>query len=79
MRILLVEDDTNIASFIITGLKDAGYSVDYVQDGESGLHMALNFPYDAAVIDIITEKKIPFCQVGLQADLKLQLFLAAVR
>jgi two-component system OmpR family response regulator len=56
MRILLVEDDTKIASFIVKGLKAAGFAVDHVSDGEDGLHMALTEPYDAAVIDIMLPK-----------------------
>ena len=53
MRILIVEDDTKIASFIQKGLEQAGYAVDHVGDGESGLDMAILNPYDAAVVDIM--------------------------
>jgi len=53
MRVLLVEDDIKIASFIIKGLKAAGYAVDHAPDGEEGLRLALSEPYDAAVIDIM--------------------------
>ena len=53
MRILLVEYDDKIASFIIKGLKAEGFAVDHAADGENGLHMALTEPYDAAVIDIM--------------------------
>ena len=53
MRILLVEDDIKIASFVEKGLRAAGYAVDHAKDGEAGLHMALTEPYDAAVIDIM--------------------------
>ena len=56
MRILLVEDDQKIASFIIKGLKAEGFAVDHENDGEDGLHMALTEPYDAAVIDIMLPK-----------------------
>ena len=53
MRILLVEDDQKIASFIIKGLKAEGFAVDHAADGEDGLHLALTEPYDAAIIDIM--------------------------
>ena len=53
MRILLVEDDRKIASFILKGLKAEGFAVDHAADGENGLHLALTEPYDAAVIDIM--------------------------
>ena len=56
MRILIVEDDTKIASFIEKGLKQAGYAVDHVTDGESALEMVGLNPYDAAVIDIMLPK-----------------------
>ena len=55
-RILLVEDDPKIASFIIKGLKAEGFAVDHENNGEDGLHMALTEPYDAAVIDIMLPK-----------------------
>ncbi len=53
MRILLVEDDQKIASFIIKGLKADGFAVDHEANGEAGLHLALTEPYDAAIIDIM--------------------------
>ena len=53
MRILLVEDDMKISSFILKGFKEAGFAVDHAADGEDGLHLALHEPYDAAVIDIM--------------------------
>src|SRR4030043_329391 len=56
MRILLVEDDLKIASFIIKGLRAAGYAVDHAADGEEGLHLALTQPYDTAIIDIMLPK-----------------------
>ncbi len=57
MRVLLVEDDIKIASFIIKGLKAAGYAVDHVPDGEEGLRLALSEPYDAAVVDVMLPRK----------------------
>jgi two-component system OmpR family response regulator len=56
MRILLVEDDLKIASFILKGLKEAGFAVDHVTDGEQGLDMALTETYDAAIVDIMLPK-----------------------
>jgi two-component system OmpR family response regulator len=56
MRILLVEDDLKIATFIVKGLKAAGYAVDHALDGEEGLHMALTEPYDTTIIDIMLPK-----------------------
>jgi two-component system OmpR family response regulator len=56
MRILLVEDDLKIASFILKGLKEAGFASDHATDGEEGLYMALTEPYDTAIIDIMLPK-----------------------
>ncbi|OGQ99479.1 MAG: DNA-binding response regulator [Deltaproteobacteria bacterium RIFOXYD12_FULL_57_12] len=53
MRILVVEDDGKIASFIGMGLRQAGFAVDLAVNGEDGLAMALNEPYDAAILDIM--------------------------
>jgi len=53
MRILILEDDAKIADFVSNGLKQAGYAVDVLGDGEVGLHFGLNNVYDAAVIDIM--------------------------
>ena len=56
MRILLIEDDLKLASFILKGFKEAGFAVDHCTDGEDGLHMALSEPYDAAIVDIMLPK-----------------------
>ena len=53
MRVLIVEDDQQIASFVTKGLKQAGFAVDHVSDGEEGLQMAELNPYDILVIDIM--------------------------
>jgi len=56
MRLLLVEDDLKIASFIAKGMKAEGYAVDHAQDGQEGLHLAVSEPYDAAIIDVMLPK-----------------------
>jgi two-component system OmpR family response regulator len=56
MRILLVEDDSKIASFILKGLKAEGFAVDHAVDGEQGLDLALTEPYAAAVVDVMLPK-----------------------
>ena len=53
MRMLVVEDDVKIASFVVKGLREAGFAVDHAANGEDGLHLALTISYDAAVIDIM--------------------------
>ena len=56
MRLLVVEDDEKIASFIVKGLKQNSYAVDHRADGEDGLALALTVSYDAAVVDIMLPK-----------------------
>ena len=41
MRILLIEDDTEAASYICKGLTESGHTVDWAENGDDGLHMAL--------------------------------------
>lgn len=53
MRILIVEDDEKIASFVMRGMKEAGFAVDHAEDGELGLHLALSQSYDAAIMDVM--------------------------
>ena len=53
MRILLVEDDPKIASFVLKGLKAEGFAVDHAADGEKGLDLALTEPYAAAIVDVM--------------------------
>ncbi len=53
MRALIVEDDATIADFVATGLKGAGFVVDAVADGTSGLQRATDGGYDVAVVDLM--------------------------
>jgi two-component system OmpR family response regulator len=56
MRILVVEDDKKIGSFVINGLKQSGYAVDHCVDGAEGLARAQTVGYDAAVVDVMLPK-----------------------
>ncbi len=56
VRILVVEDDPKIGSFVVKGLKQAGFAVDIASDGERGLELASITNYDAAVVDILLPK-----------------------
>ncbi len=53
MRVLVVEDDKKIASFIVKGMQQASFAVDHVVRGEEGLTMAQTYDYDAMVVDIM--------------------------
>jgi len=57
LRILLVEDETRIASFIERGLKEEDYVVDLAQDGGKALFLAEVNPYDLIILDILLPVK----------------------
>jgi len=54
--VLVIEDDSKIASFVVNGLKQNGFAVDHASDGETGLARAGAVNYDAAVLDIMLPK-----------------------
>ncbi len=53
MRILVIEDDEKIGSFLEKGLREAGFAVDLTMDGRDGLALFMDTSYDAAVVDIM--------------------------
>ena len=57
MRVLVVEDEKRIASFIERGLKEEKYAVDVAYDGEEGAYLADINTYDLMVLDIMLPKK----------------------
>lgn len=56
MRILLVEDEKKMASFIERGLKEEGYAVDVAADGEQGWEYVSANDYDAIILDLMIPK-----------------------
>jgi len=60
VRILLVEDDRKVASFIQKGLAEEGYAVDLATDGEMGLAMGLDRLHDVIVLDVLLPGKPGF-------------------
>jgi len=53
VRLLVVEDDPAIASFLAKGLKEAGFAVDHAASGGAALEMASSTTYDLAVVDLM--------------------------
>jgi DNA-binding response OmpR family regulator len=51
MRILLVEDDSRVASFIRRGLREEHYTVDVSKDGEEALFLAQTGEYDLLILE----------------------------
>jgi DNA-binding response OmpR family regulator len=56
VRILVVEDDKRLAATLRRGLEAEGFAVDNALDGEQGLWLASENPYDAIVLDIMLPK-----------------------
>jgi DNA-binding response OmpR family regulator len=53
MRILVVEDERKLSSFIKRGLKEAHYAVDVADNGDDGLFLGQSNPYDLIVLDVM--------------------------
>jgi two-component system OmpR family response regulator len=53
MRVLVLEDDKKIASFVSRGLKEAGHAVDMAERGDDGLQLGLHNHYDVAIVDLM--------------------------
>jgi DNA-binding response OmpR family regulator len=58
MRILVVEDEKKVASFIQKGLQQEGYAVDTVYDGQEAVQNAIAFDYDLVVLDLMLPKRL---------------------
>src|SRR5262245_14821162 len=52
MRILVVEDEHRVASFVTRALKENAYEVDLAETGERGIELALQNSYDSILLDI---------------------------
>lgn len=55
MRVLVIEDDARAAAYLVRGLSESGHVVDAVEDGRSGLDMALEGIHDVLIVD----RKLP--------------------
>jgi len=53
VRTLIVEDDEAIAAFVAKGLEESGFAVDRAGDGDRGLELAREIPYDVAIVDVM--------------------------
>jgi heavy metal response regulator len=63
MKILLVEDEKKVASFIKKGLEEEYYTVDVAYDGKEGLRLALGEDYDLMILDVMLPLKDGFTLV----------------
>jgi DNA-binding response OmpR family regulator len=53
MRVLVVDDDVKISAFVAKGLREAGFAVDVVGNGQEALAVARATPFDLAVVDVM--------------------------
>src|SRR5258707_2901769 len=56
MRILLVEDEAKVSSFVARGLMAERFAVDVAADGEAGLELATTYAYDLIILDLMLPK-----------------------
>ena len=56
MRILLIEDDKDLARFVRKGLQEERHAVDVAEDGEAGLELASSGGYDLLIVDVMLPK-----------------------
>jgi two-component system, OmpR family, response regulator len=64
MRVLVVEDDKKIASFITRGLKEMNIAAEQAADGETGLALALARPFDVLIVDLMLPGMDGFTLIG---------------
>jgi two-component system, OmpR family, copper resistance phosphate regulon response regulator CusR len=80
MRILVVEDDRNVANFVRKGLKEELYAVDVCYDGEEALYLVQVNSYDLVILDVMLPKKDGFAvcnEIRRQGNLTPVLMLTA--
>jgi len=81
MRILVIEDEKKLASFIERGLKEERYVVDMAYDGEEGLFKIEINPYDLLILDILLPKKdgIAICRELRKKKIETPILLLTAR
>lgn len=73
MRILVVEDERKVASFLRQGLTEEGHAVEVAADGDAALDLITGEPaYDLVVLDIMLPKRDGFSVLKTLRDLRLQ-------
>jgi DNA-binding response OmpR family regulator len=79
-RILVIEDDLDIAELQRDYLQMSGYGVDIVQDGELGLQKAVNGSYDLVIVDLMLPGKNGFEVIqGIRKKMEIPLIIVSAR
>jgi two-component system copper resistance phosphate regulon response regulator CusR len=81
MRILVVEDEPRVASFVAKGLREQTYAVDVAGDGVEGLYCARAVPYDLIILDIMLPARDGYavCSELRQAGLRTPILMLTAR
>lgn len=83
MRILIVEDQENLAKLVKDGLESEGFAVDYVLDGEAGLRRirTSHSDYDAVILDVMMPKKngIEVCRETRKGGISIPILMLTAR
>ena len=81
MRVLVVEDDTDLNRQLVSALADAGYAVDSATDGEEGYYLGDTEPYDLIVLDIGLPKMdgISILEQWRRSDHKMPVIILTAR
>jgi two-component system copper resistance phosphate regulon response regulator CusR len=80
MRLLIVEDEEKTSSYVYRGLSELGYTVDIADNGVDGLHNALEFDYDAIILDVMLPGQDGFqVLAGLRQHKKTPVIMLSAR
>jgi two-component system OmpR family response regulator len=77
MRVLLVEDEQNVATFLKKGLEEEFYTVDLAEDGAEGYSMAISKEYDCMILDVMLPEMsgIEICKKVRAAGIKTPILM----
>jgi two-component system OmpR family response regulator len=64
MRLLIIEDDRDAADYLVKAFREVGHVADHAADGEDGLAMALDEPYDVLIVDRMLPKRDGLSVIG---------------
>jgi two-component system, OmpR family, response regulator len=64
MRLLIIEDDRDAAEYLVKAFREVGHVADHSADGEEGLALALDNPYDVLIVDRMLPKRDGLSVIG---------------
>ena len=68
MRVLLIEDDSEAATYLVKGLEESGHVAEVAHDGEEGLALALEGRFDALIVDRMLPRRDGLSLVSVLRD-----------